>query len=161
MYNFELPVLTNEEISKEFMRDDFKETNPKDQAATSRLDLTVFPDTALAYGALAFTEGHCKYGAYNYRVAGVQSSVYVAACRRHLMKWFNGEECDPKTKVPHLANALACVAVLIDAVECDKLNDDRPPKAEVAELLERFQELVKYLQTSFPNGPDRYINKKT
>lgn len=83
---------------------DHKDTNPKDGAATSRLDLTLFPQTALAYGALAFTEGHLKYGGYNWRDAGVNASVYVAAALRHLTKWYNGEAFDPKTGVPHLAN---------------------------------------------------------
>lgn len=133
-----------------------KPSNPKDRIATARLDLTLFPDTAIAYGALAMTEGHLKYGGYNYRPAGVQSSVYVAACKRHLAKWYNGEECDPVTNVPHLANAIACLAVLIDSQESRNLNDDRPPKVDVASLLTKFEGNVKHLQKIFPNGPGRF-----
>ena len=133
-----------------------KETNPKDRAATARLDLTLFPDTASAYGALAMTEGDLKYGGYNYRPAGVQSSVYIAACRRHLAKWYNGEDNDPTTNVPHLANAIACLAVLIDSLESGNLNDDRPPKVDVAKLLSKFEGNVKHLQQLFPNGPGRF-----
>jgi hypothetical protein len=139
---------------------DLKATNPKDRAATSRLDLSLFPDTAVIYGALAMTEGDCKYGGYNYRVGGVLASVYYAATSRHLAKWFGGEWADPRTNVPHLASALACIAVVIDAVECGVLKDDRPPRVDVAGLLTRFEENVKHLQTMFPDGPERYTEEK-
>jgi len=135
---------------------DEKETNPKDGVATTRLDLSLFPDTAAAYGALAMTEGHCKYGGYNYRVAGVQTSVYIAALRRHISKYYNGQWADPKTGVPHLANAIACIAVLIDAHENKMLNDDRPPLSDMDGLLSKFEDKVKFLQEKFPNGPGRY-----
>ena len=136
--------------------EDTKPTNPKDRLATTRLDLTLFPGTAVMYGALAATEGDCKYGAYNYREAGVQATVYIAALERHMGKYLNGEWEDPKTKVPHLANAIMCIAILIDAHENSMLIDDRPPKSDVAGLLARFEENVKHLQQLFPNGPDRY-----
>jgi hypothetical protein len=139
---------------------DTKPTNPKDRAATNRLDISVFPDTAVIYGALAMTEGDAKYGAYNYRVAGVNASVYYSACRRHLMKWYNGEEVDPKTKVPHLANALACIAVLIDGQSVGKLNDDRPPQSPVATMLSEMEALVKHLHELYPDGPGRYTEQE-
>lgn len=138
------------------MKADFKPTNPKDRVATTRLDLSLFPQTAIAYGALGMVEGDCKYGGYNYRVGGVLASVYIAAALRHLFKWFNGEECDAKTRVPHLASATACVAIIIDAIECGVLKDDRPPRANLTGLLEKFQEVVKHLFETFPKGPGRY-----
>ena len=133
-----------------------KDTNPKDRVASSRLDLSLFPSTARAYGALAMTEGDLKYGGYNYRIAGVKASIYYAAANRHLDKWFNGEWADQKTGVPHLASALACIGVLIDAIECNKLNDDRPPKCNMDTLLENMEKKVIHLQKLFPDGQDRY-----
>lgn len=133
-----------------------KDSNPKDGIATNRLDLGLFPTTAKAYGALAMTEGDLKYGGYNYRTIGVKASVYYAAANRHLDKWYNGEWCDLETGVPHLASALACIAVLIDATECDKLNDDRPPKCDMAYLLSTMEHKVAHLQQLFPEGPMRY-----
>lgn len=137
-----------------------KDTNPKDRMATSRLDLSLFPATAKAYGALAMTEGDLKYGGYNYRTAGVKASVYYAAANRHLDKWFNGEWADAETKVPHLASALACIGVLIDAIECQKLNDDRPPKSDMANLLNEMEQKVIHLQGLFTDGPDRHTECK-
>ena len=133
-----------------------KPTNPKDRLATSRLDLSLFPMTTIAYGALAFTEGDLKYGGYNWRVAGVSANVYIAALLRHVSKWYNGEWEDARTHVPHLASAIACISVIIDAIECGKLNDDRPPKSDVTKLLAKFEAKVKRLQKLFPNGPARY-----
>lgn len=138
---------------------DTKATNPKDTAATTRLDLTLVPDSAVAYCALAMTEGDLKYGGYNWREAGVQTSVYVAALRRHIAKYFNGEWADPKTKVPHLANALACLAVLVDAHEHGNLNDDRPP-AQASGLYDRAEEIVAHLQTIFPRRTRRHREVK-
>lgn len=138
---------------------DGKPTNAKDRAASHRLDLTLFPMTAIAYGALGMTEGDCKYGGYNYRVGGVQASVYVAAAMRHLADWFNGQECDPKTGVPHIASALACGAILADAIECGVLVDDRPPEMNMKDLLDRFEQKVKTLHEMYPEGPNRYTEK--
>lgn len=138
-----------------------KDTNPKDRMATTRLDLSLLPATARAYGALAMTEGDLKYGGYNYRTAGVKASIYYAAAGRHLDKWFNGEWADQKTEVPHLASALACIGVLIDAIECNKLNDDRPPKCDMAALLDEMEQRVTHLQKIFPNGPERHMEITT
>lgn len=132
-----------------------KDTNPKTAAATARLDLSLVPDTSVIYEALAFTEGDLKYGGYNYREKGVSISTYIAACRRHIGKYYNGEWADPKTGVPHLANAKACLGVIIDAHECKVLNDDRPPHCDVSGLLDDMEKAVSHLQDIFPNPPGR------
>ncbi|MCI0565182.1 MAG: DUF5664 domain-containing protein, partial [Nitrososphaera sp.] len=106
--------------------------NPKDNAASSRLDMSLFPDTAHVWGALAMTEGDLKYGGYNWRESAILASVYYAAVKRHLAKWYNGEEIDEITKIPHLASALACIAICIDASLRGHLTDDRPPRLDVS-----------------------------
>lgn len=133
-----------------------KPTNPKDRAAVDRLDLSLFPDTAVAYGALAMTEGDLKYGGYNWRIGKVKASVYYAALRRHAAAWFNGEHRDPKTRVKHLANAIACLGILIDATEGGWLVDDRPPRAPVGRLHRALQKDARRLLRLFPGGPDRF-----
>lgn len=136
-----------------------KPSNPKDRAATSRLDVSLFPQSAVIYGALAMTEGDCKYGGYNYRTTGVNVSVYVAALLRHVYKAYNGEWADPVTKVPHFANAIACLAIMIDGYEQGNLKDDRPPVQDTAGLLKRSEEIVTHLQTLFPDGPERFTQR--
>lgn len=111
-----------------------KNGNPKDAVGCKKLPLDLVPDTAVAHQAAAHLHGALKYGPYNWRVAGVRSSIYVAACRRHVAAWWNGEDEDPESGLNHLAHALACLNIILDAEECDKLNDDRPTPAPVREM---------------------------
>lgn len=107
---------------------DSKPTNPKDAAAFDKAPLHLVPASFKTYTAMALAEGAMKYGSWNWRAAGVRASVYVSALQRHVDKWFNGEEFDPETGVPHLANACACLAVLIDSKTQQNMTDDRPPR---------------------------------
>lgn len=119
------------------MNTETKATNPKDAVASGKLPLDMVPDTLLIYAAMAFAEGDSKYIAYNYRVAGVRASVYIAALRRHLMRYVNGEWADKKTGVPHLGSIAACTAILIDGHVTGLINDDRPPAIDLeAEIVE-------------------------
>lgn len=104
-----------------------KASNPKDIIGSGKLPLELVPDTLVAHASLAFLEGALKYGRFNWRIAGVRASIYRAAAQRHLAKWWNGEWADAKTGVPHLASAIACLGIILDALEADKLTDDRPP----------------------------------
>lgn len=128
-----------------------KPSNPKDQFAVAKLPLHLVPDVLPMFAALAFAEGAAKYGAFNWRETGVRASVYISALRRHLAKWMAGEECDPLTGVPHLASALACIGIILDARMSGVLVDDRPPaqpalsaaidamEVDVRRVLELFQ----------------------
>lgn len=137
-----------------------KNGNPKDRLAAERLDLGLFPVIASAYGALAMTEGALKYGAFNWREPGkgVRASVYYAACRRHLDKYISREWEDPDTGVPHLASALACIAILIDAHETNCVTDDRPPlphgdKGIFEAVLRMLTQKAQHLHKTFPPSP--------
>lgn len=122
---------------------DSKPTNLKDQIAVNKLPLHLVPTTLPAYAAVAFAEGASKYGAYNWRAAGVRASVYKSALERHLGKWWNGEWADPKTSVPHLASVIACAGIILDALECDKLTDDRPLPMDLDSVICELEESVK------------------
>lgn len=102
-----------------------KQSNPKDLVGSSKLPLHLWPTTATAMGSLGLLEGLLKYGRSNWRESGVRASIYVDACKRHLDAWFEGEEAAPDSGVPHLANALACLAIVVDAQAAGKLVDDR------------------------------------
>src|SRR5882724_2517752 len=115
-----------------------KPSNPKDIIGSNKLPMGLVPATTKAYLALGHAEGHIKYGLVNWREAGVKASIYLDALERHIEKWKNGEEEDPETTVPHLANALACISIIVDAKECGKLIDDRPKSAPIGGLIDRF-----------------------
>lgn len=128
---------------------DTKPTNPKDAIGSGKLPLELVPDTLRAYAALAFFEGASKYGRFNWRVAGVRASIYRAALDRHLAKWWNGEDVDPDTGVPHLASVIACAGIILDADLCGKLTDDRPPPAPIGGLMDGMAETVAALRAKF------------
>lgn len=107
------------------MSDETKPTNPKDIIGCNKIPMHLWPETATMLGAMALLDGMLKYGRSNWRDAGVRASIYFDACRRHLGAWFEGEERDQDSGLPHLAHALACLAILVDARAAGKLVDDR------------------------------------
>lgn len=140
---------------KKFMEN--KPTNPKDRIGSKKLPLDLVPSTVKTYAAMAFLEGALKYGAYNWRVAGVRTSIYKAALERHLDKFWNGEWADPNTNVPHLASVIACAGIILDASLAGKLTDDRPPKVELGVHIEDLEKTVKHLQEMFKDhNPVQY-----
>lgn len=123
-----------------------KPSNPKDIIGSDKLPMGLVPDTVIAYASLGFLEGMLKYGLVNWRAMGVRISIYMDACKRHLAKFQNGEWEDPQTKVPHLASALACIGIILDAHVSGKLEDDRPLCSPTAELIDSLSENVKHLK---------------
>lgn len=99
--------------------------NPKDAIGSGKLPLHLWPETATIMGSLGLLEGMLKYGRSNWRASPVRASIYVDACKRHLNAWFEGEDCAPDSGLPHLAHALACLAILVDAQAAGSLADDR------------------------------------
>lgn len=104
---------------------ELKPTNPKDLIGSGKLPLHLWPVTATALGSLGLLDGMLKYGRSNFRAVGVRASIYYDAASRHLNAWFEGEAVDPDSGLPHLAHALACLAIIVDAEAAGKLNDDR------------------------------------
>ena len=86
----------------------------------------LIPAPALLTLANVMGLGASKYGAYNWREHKVSSSVYQSAAMRHLLAWWEGEDKDPESGQCHLAHAMACMAILLDAENKGMLNDDRP-----------------------------------
>lgn len=114
-------------------------TNPKDLLGIKKVRLSLVPSSSTIYQALAMEDGAEKYGPYNWREKKVKASIYVDAAKRHLAAWFDGEECAADSKKPHLGHALACLGIIVDAIETGNLVDDRPPKGNAPELIERFK----------------------
>jgi len=119
-------------------------TNPKDAIGSDKLHL--WPETATALGCLPMLEGALKYGRGNFRAIGVRSSIYVDACKRHINAWFEGEDDAPDSGLPHLAHALACLAILVDAQAAGTLHDDRQVHGGYRQLVTRVTPHVKRLK---------------
>jgi hypothetical protein len=104
-----------------------KDTNPKDAVGIRKAPMSAVPAQPLLELGLAMMEGARKYGRHNYRIAGVRASVYYDAALRHLMAWWEGEDIDPDSGLPHLVKAMACLCVIRDSVINGNWVDDRPP----------------------------------
>jgi hypothetical protein len=137
-----------------------KPSNPKEAFGDAKMPLGLLPDTAIVQANLAFLEGALKYGQYNWRIAGVKASTYRRAIGRHLSKWWNGQDVDPQTLVPELASVIACCAIMIDAIECGKFTDDRPPRADIQGSLERAAKTAAHLKQLFKDhNPPQYTEQ--
>lgn len=146
--------------------------NPKDAIGAGKLPMHLVPTAVTRYAALAFAEGALKYGKYNWRVAGVRMSIYLDAMHRHLAKLQDGEWADgdslelsdsegnPQgTGVPHLASIIACAGIILDAWECAKLTDDRPPVNGVASAnMDMGQKHIAHLKQMFAGySPHQHV----
>jgi hypothetical protein len=104
-----------------------KPSNPKDIVGIRKAPLSCLPMNVVAEMGTAMLEGASKYGRHNFRAVGVRSSVYFDAVQRHLISWWEGEDIDPDSGMPHIVKALSCLAVLRDAQHQGLCTDDRPP----------------------------------
>ena len=115
------------------------ETNPKDRLGIKKVQLNLVPASSIIYQALAMEDGAAKYGPYNWRDKKVKASIYVAACLRHLSAWYDSrEELAEDSQKPHLGHAIACLGILIDALETGNLLDDRPTPGASAALIKKW-----------------------
>lgn len=113
--------------------------NPKDKIGATKPSLSKVPESAIIYCALAMQNGAEKYGAYNWRDKKVTASIYIDALKRHIASWFDSREDNASdSSVPHLGHAMACIAILIDALETDNLIDNRPKAGSASKLIERW-----------------------
>ncbi len=112
--------------------------NPKDRVGVRKPPLHLIPPAAEILESAVMALGAKKYGAFNWRAANIKASVYVAAARRHLVQWFDGQDDDAESGMSHLAHARACLGILLDALATGHLVDDRPTPGVSAELIERL-----------------------
>lgn len=108
---------------------DTKPTNPKDIIGMRKAPMSTVPAGVLAEIGVAMLEGAVKYGRHNYRAVGVRASVYYDATQRHLQSWWEGEDIDPDSWLPHVTKAISSLVVLRDAMIQGKMTDDRPPRS--------------------------------
>lgn len=131
-----------------------KKPNPKDLFGVKKVpSYSVVPSTSMIYEALGMWNGAEKYGPFNWRDHPVQAMVYVDALDRHMKAWVAGQEIDPKSSMPHLGHAKACIGILIDAFETGNLIDNRPKNPATLRLLETYD------RTGMPNVQNEKVRR--
>jgi hypothetical protein len=113
-------------------------TNPKDRLGIAKPGITSVPPSALLHLGRAMDDGKRKYGLMNWREKKVVASIYLDAAWRHVNAWYEGEEESDDASVHHLAHAMACFAIIIDAQATGNLVDDRPVPGNFADLVKQF-----------------------
>lgn len=77
--------------------------------------------------------GANKYAARNWE-RGMAWSRPFAALMRHMGAWWMGQDKDPETGLSHLAHAGCCLLFLLAYEQRGVGTDDRPRKAEEADV---------------------------
>ena len=106
---------------------DIVNANPKDRLGIKKPSVWAVPMTAVYIMGQAMLDGVRKYGLFNWREHEVRADIYIEAARRHLNAWAAMEEKAEDSGVHHLGHAMACMAILLDAQQNDKLVDNRMP----------------------------------
>lgn len=112
--------------------------NPKDVIGQHKPPLHLIPAVAEIEESMVLKHGAEKYGAFNWRGEKIQASIYVAALKRHVAQWFDGENSDPESGASHLAHARACLGIMLDAIALGVMIDDRPTPGAASREIQRF-----------------------
>jgi len=104
----------------------YPDDNPKTIYGEAKFRISDTPINSIRLLGLVHNNGAKKYGTLNWRDHTVSASVYYNAAWRHMAAWYEGEDLDPESGLPHLAHVMACMSIILDAEKFGKLNDDRP-----------------------------------
>jgi hypothetical protein len=99
--------------------------NPKQIYGDKKVDLSLITPAMEYPLAHAFMQGKGLYGPYNWRINPVETMTYIAAAKRHLGQFLEGE-WEAEDGVEHLGHVMACCAIILDAKAFGNLIDNRP-----------------------------------
>jgi hypothetical protein len=98
-----------------------------DRHNTGKIPLHLVPPDAINAIAKVLDFGSKKYALRNWE-KGANYSVPYASLMRHLLAFWEGEDNDPESNLPHLYHVLMNAAMLVRYFEQHKDLDDRPKK---------------------------------
>lgn len=117
----------------------YPDNNPKTAVGAKKIPLHLVPPSAKYYLAQALDNGASKYGPYNWRDADISISTYKSALERHMDAFWDGEDYAEDSGIHHVAHAMACCALILDALSIGKLVDDRPTAGASARLQKEWE----------------------
>lgn len=114
--------------------------NPKDLVAAAKPDLSLVPPALIIWVAKCMENGAKRYSKANWRNEDqkVRMTVYLSAALRHVLALVDGEDCASDSGLPHAAHAAASMGIILDALACGTLIDDRSKPGPAAKLLEQL-----------------------
>jgi len=112
------------------------------QKGSKMARLALIPVYAQIEEAKVHGMGAAKYDEYNWR-KGYPWSWSYDAMQRHLSAFWNGEDCDSESGLPHLAHARWHTGVLLEFLHYDVGTDDRLATLLARREAERITEAVK------------------
>lgn len=112
--------------------------NPKHIQAMKdgKAPLEYLVDFVMTGDAYVHKCGADKYGMRNWTIDEIKASTYIAAIRRHLKAWSEGEDLDPDSGWSHLYHIRAGCAIVLDADNVGKLIDDRNRAESISQDME-------------------------
>ena len=91
-----------------------------------KVPFELIPMGPMAGVARVLAGGAEKYGARNWRIDKIKASTYEGAIGRHtFLEWAAGQDVDKDSGEHPLAHVIASCLIVLDALECDTLIDDR------------------------------------
>ena len=106
--------------------------------------------------AMVLAFGEKKYGAWNWARGTFEWHRLYRAAIGHLMDWYNGEDNDPESGLPHLWHANCCLMFLTRYVNGGMGKDDRPkfpaPTSSPVETIDAKS--ARPFLTNTPRGKD-------
>lgn len=112
-----------------------------DKFDAKKADLSLIPAVAEEAVARAMMYGEKKYGRYNY-CKGHEASQLIAAAKRHLSNWMEGEENDPESGVSHLGHAMANCLMILHQQQLGTLRDNRHATTQKAQVIRMEPQVV-------------------
>lgn len=78
---------------------------------------------------------------YNWRDNPIKLSTYISAAKRHIACLLDGEDLDPESNEHHASHLGANAVIILDALYCGTLIDDRPKvKGKGGQLLRAYKQ---------------------
>lgn len=115
-----------------------------------KLPLHLIDPLWLTTTAQVLDHGQQKYGPWNWAKGTFSYSRLYSALQRHLQAWWNGEELDQETGLPHLWHANCCMMFLTRYTHDLLGTDDRFPFSSVPAVHPGH-----WNQAQQPNDPGR------
>lgn len=103
----------------------YKDGNPKTALGIKKPGDWCTPTIPYLEYSIVHMQGAFKYGAFNWRDDPVSISTYIEAAKRHMDLYKAGQRNASDTGLHHLAHAMTCLSIIIDAEYHNTLIDDR------------------------------------